>query len=470
MKKKSKKGFSQNDKDKLSQAEAEKGERTEARSDKDDSAESGKGTAGAFDSGDSESRNEKSRGSGSKDSGSRGSRGDRGEHRYAAFMSGGRLSFVGYIAVVAFGILFFWALNHFPMIANGVGTVVGFFSPLIAGLAIAFVINAVLVPIEGLWEKIFRKGTRASSLLKRPVCLVLSTIIAVGVVTAIIFMLVPELKSTAHTFADKLPAFLSRLEGWITSLTTFLTELGFSFEEISLDSSKILDKLEVFIENEGKNVFDTTLGITTSIFSSVFNIILAVVFAFYVLAGKEKIGKRLRTVLYALAPEKIADRTVSTLSLANVTFSKFLTGQLTEAVIIGVLCFIGMLILRLPYAAVISVLIGATALIPMFGAFIGTALGAVLILSESLPKAIWFIVFIIILQQLESNLIYPRVVGKSLGLPGILVLASITVGGAMFGFVGILIGVPVCSVLYCLFNEFIDKRVAEKEKNEEKPE
>ena len=377
----------------------------------------------------------------------------------AIFMKDGKLSFYGYIAVVAFGILLYWALNHFSVIAGGIGTVIGFAKPLIAGLAIAFVINAVLSPLEAVWDKIFKKSRKVTARIKRPICLVLSTIIVVGVVTAIIFMLIPELKSTATTFASKFPTFLEKLEGFVVSVTELLSRVGFTFEEIEFNADKILDEFTAFVKNEGKNVFDSTVSLTTSIFSSIFNIVLAVVFAFYVLAQKEKVGGRLRTILYALTPKRFADRTVSTLSLANRIFSKFLTGQLTEAIIIGLLCFIGMLILRLPYAAVISVLIGATALIPMFGAFIGTALGAVLILSESLVQAIWFIVFIIILQQLESNLIYPRVVGKSLGLPGILVLASLTVGGAMFGFVGILVSVPVCSVLYSLFNEFVEKRI-----------
>ncbi len=382
----------------------------------------------------------------------------------AIFMKDGKLTFYGYIAVVTFGILLYWALHHFSVIAGGIGTVIGFAKPLIAGLAIAFVINAVLSPLEVLWDRVFKKSRKIAPKIKRPICLVLSTIIVVGVVTAIIFMLIPELKSTATTFASKLPTFLAKLEAFVAGVTELLSKIGFTFEEIEFNSDRILEELTSFVKNEGKNVFDSTVSLTTSIVSSMFNIVLAVVFAFYVLAQKEKVGKRLRRILYALTPKGFADRTVSTLSLASRTFSKFLTGQLTEAIIIGILCFIGMLILRLPYAAVISVLIGATALIPMFGAFIGTALGAVLILSESLVQAIWFIVFIIILQQLETNLIYPRVVGKSLGLPGILVLASITVGGAMFGFVGILIGVPVCSVLYCLFNEFLDKRIAVKAK------
>ena len=377
----------------------------------------------------------------------------------AIFTKNGRLSFYGYIAVVAFGILLYWALHHFSVIAGGIGTVIGFAKPLIAGLAIAFVINAVLSPLEVLWDRIFKKSRKITARIKRPICLVLSTIIVVGVVTAIIFMLIPELKSTASTFASKLPTFLAKLEAFVASITELLSRVGFTFEEIEFNADKILEELTSFVKNEGKNVFDSTVSLTTSIFSSIFNTILAVVFAFYVLAQKEKVGGRLRTILYALTPKRFADRTVSTLSLASRIFSKFLTGQLTEAIIIGILCFIGMLILRLPYAAVISVLIGATALIPMFGAFIGTALGAVLILSESLVQAIWFIVFIIILQQLESNLIYPRVVGKSLGLPGILVLASLTVGGAMFGFVGILVSVPVCSVMYSLFNEFVEKRI-----------
>ncbi len=377
-----------------------------------------------------------------------------------------KLGLRGILLVITFTVFLYWALNHLSSIAGALNAVVGLLSPFIIGFAIAFIINAVLCPLERLWGKLFSrskgKAERVINALKRPVCLVLSTIIVIGVIFAILFMVIPELKETITAFADKLPAFLSRLNTYFTQLSEFLAKYKIELPEITLNADKIISVLNSFITDKGSAVLDKTVDITTSIFSIAFNLVLAFVFSFYLLAQKEKIGRKTRNILYATIGEKNSDRIIKISSLANTTFTKFVTGQLTEAVIIGSLCFIGMLIFGMPYAPVISVLIGATALIPIFGAFIGTAVGAVLILSVDFMTAVWFVVFIIVLQQLESNLIYPRVVGKSVGLPGILVLSAVTLGGGLFGFAGILLGVPVCSVLYCVFNEFVAKRLEDK--------
>ena len=185
------------------------------------------------------------------------------------------------------------------------------------------------------------------------------------------------------------------------------------------------------------------------------------VFAFYLLAQKEKLGRQVKKASNAILKPKPAQNLTNVTKLTNSVFTKFITGQFTDACIIGVLCFIGMLIFRMPYAAIISVLIGFTALIPIFGAFIGAGVGAFLILLESPVKAFWFIVFIIILQQIEGNLIYPKVVGKSVGLPGIWVLVAVTVGGSLAGVLGMLFSVPVSTVLYVLFKEFVNNKTKE---------
>ncbi len=376
------------------------------------------------------------------------------------------------IIVVTFAILLYWGLQHFSTLTGGLKAVIGLLSPFIIGFAIAFIINTVLVPLEKFWRKLFGKthgkAAKLCEKLRRPVCLVLATIIVIGFIFAIFFMIVPELKNTFVTLADKLPSFIERLQAWWSELSKFLANYNITLPEIKFDTEKILDFANSFITSKGQAVIDKTLGITTSIFSAVFNIVLAFVFAFYVLGQKEKLGRKVRKILYATMKEKNADTVVKVATLSNSTFAKFVTGQLAEAFVIGVLCFVGMLIFRMPYATVISVLVGATALIPMFGAFIGTALGAILILSVNFMTAVWFVVFIIVLQQLETNLIYPRVVGKQIGLPGILVLASVTIGGGLFGFAGILLGVPVCSVLYSVFNEFVAMRLEDKGKKIQK--
>ena len=208
------------------------------------------------------------------------------------------------------------------------------------------------------------------------------------------------------------------------------------------------------INNTG--IVDKTLDFTGTLVSGIVNLIIALAFSFYLLAQKEKLSSNTKKVLFAFFPKKKVTNLLNIIELTDQTFTNFVSGQLLEAVIIGVLCFIGMLIFGMPYAAVISVLVGFTALIPVFGAFIGTAIGAFLILFVSPVKAIWFVVFIIILQQLEGNLIYPKVVGKSVGLPGILVLTAVSIGGSLMGVLGILISVPVCAVLYTLLKRAVN--------------
>lgn len=200
---------------------------------------------------------------------------------------------------------------------------------------------------------------------------------------------------------------------------------------------------------------NTTLNITTSIVGALVNFLLALVFSLYLLAQKETLLAQSRRLLRRILPQKAADRLMHLLSLANNAFSSFVTGQVTEAFILGTLCCIGMLILRLPYALPVSVIIASLSLIPIFGAWIGAATGAFLIVFQSPIKALTFLIFLLILQQVEGNLIYPRVVGKSVGLPGLWVLAAVTVGGGAFGVLGMLLGVPVCSVVYALVQDFI---------------
>ena len=271
-------------------------------------------------------------------------------------------------------------------------------------------------------------------------------------------MVIPAFKETIVSFANKVPQYAKTIESWYYTVVEFLENYNFTLPEISLDVAKLTQIAKEIISDYGSNVLDTTVNVTASIVSAIVDIVLGFVFAIYLLAQKEKLGNQTERATKAVLGPQRAEKLVDITSLTNGVFTKFVTGQLTEACIIGVLCFIGMLIFRMPYAAIISVLVGFTALVPIFGAFIGTGVGAFLILLESPAKAFWFIVFIIVLQQLEGNLIYPRVVGKSVGLPGIWVLAAVTIGGGLFGVLGMLFSVPICSVLYVLFKEFVNKK------------
>lgn len=364
-------------------------------------------------------------------------------------------------AVAALVILLYWGLNNTEKVSSLFGKIFAVTEPFILGFCIAFVINVLMRPLEKLWNLIFKKKKgKATEKLRRPVCLILSTVIMVGIVFALLFMIIPEFKNTFETIAKSVPQYITKIEGWLSTAIAFAEGHGFTLPEFSFNVEKIMSVLSGAINSSG--IVDKTLGLTGSIVSGVVNLVIAFAFSFYLLAQKEKLAAASKKTLYAFFKEEKINRFLGFIKLTDQIFTNFLTGQLTEAVIIGVLCFIGMLIFRMPYAAVISVLVGMTALIPVFGAFIGTGIGAFLILFVSPMKALWFVVFIVILQQLEGNLIYPKVVGKSVGLPGIWVLTAVTIGGNLLGVVGILISVPLCAVLYTLLRQAVNNEIRDK--------
>ncbi|MBE6783559.1 MAG: AI-2E family transporter [Ruminococcaceae bacterium] len=368
------------------------------------------------------------------------------------------------LAVITFTLLLNWGLNHTADFEEVLKNITGLFSPFIFGACIAFIINTILRPLEKLWNKIPQKlRTKNFDKAKRPVCLTFSVLIVFGSVFAILFMIIPQLVDTITSFANKLPQYVKNITGLIDKLYAFLANHNISLPSINFNWNKIGDFLKNFLDDYADSFINTTVEITTSIVKTIVNFIIAIFFSLYLLAKKERVGKHLSRLVYSVRPKHTADAIIKFSHFVSDTFTKFVTGQLLEAIIIGVLCLIGMLILKLPYAGIISVLIGFTALIPVFGAFIGTGIGAFLILLAEPMKALWFIIFIIVLQQIETNLIYPKVVGKTVGLPGILVLVSVTIGGGAFGIVGMLFSVPVCTVLYCVFKEFTEKRLKGKE-------
>lgn len=368
------------------------------------------------------------------------------------------------LLIITFAVLLYWGVTHPEKLISIVGSVFSLLSPFLIGLCIAFVINMVLNFTERLWDRMFRKRRPALQKAKgkRPICLTVSLLLIAGAIFIICFIIIPELKRTGENLVNSMPLYLDNLENWWEGFVGFLSRYSITLPEFSFDMEKIMDVVTSLLRDYGNNFIDKTVNITTSIVSVVVNFVLGLVFSIYLLSKKETIGHWVRKTMYALLPKQKTDRLIELAMLTNSTFTKFVTGQLTEACILGLLCFVGMLILRMPYAAVVSVMVGVTALIPVFGAFIGTAVGAFLILLVSPMKAFWFVLFIIVLQQVEGNLIYPRVVGKSVGLPGILVLTAVTLGGGMAGVTGVLFGVPICSVLYTVARAYIDKRLKEK--------
>lgn len=365
--------------------------------------------------------------------------------------------------LIAFALVLYWGLSHPSQAGQLLSAFFSLFLPFVLGGCLAFLLNVLLRPVERGWQKAWGKGYGPKQeKAKRPVCLLASTLLVVGALFALLFIVGPALKDSVIHFVSLLPARLTHLETWWNDLVAFLESHAVYLPEFSLNAEAIQAKLMELVSRYGDDFLNATIGITSSLFSLVVNLVLALVFSLYLLAQKETLGRQVKKVLRAVFSQARANRILEVAQLANRTFSNFVTGQLTEAVILGSLCFLGMLLFRLPYAGVISVLIGFTALIPIFGAFIGVGIGAFLILLVNPVKALWFVLFVVLLQQLEGNLIYPRVVGKSVGLPGIWVLAAVTIGGNAFGLVGMLISVPLCSVLYTLVRQAVNAKLERK--------
>lgn len=351
-------------------------------------------------------------------------------------------------------ILLAWALINLSMVLSFLRKVLSLFSPFLLGGAIAFLINVMLRPLERFWDRTCR---RVPEKLKRPICLLVSTLLMVGILFAVVFMLLPSLRESGNEFVRSAPVYAEEVKSWWTELVRFAERYNVILPEYAINTDRLTEKVMSFVNAEGSGIIIRTWGAATSIFSGVFNLLLAFVFAMYLLAQKEAAAEHMKQLIVRVLPKEKAGKLLRVTALIYQTFSNFVSGQVTEAAIIGVLCFAGMLVLGIPYAGAVSVFVAVTALIPMFGAWIGGGFGFVLILLANPMKALWFVVFLLILQQVEGNLIYPKVVGKSVGLPGILVLVAVTIGSEAFGIPGMLFSVPVCAVLYSLYLEFMQQ-------------
>lgn len=307
-------------------------------------------------------------------------------------------------------------------------------------------------------------GNRTAVMQKmcRPVSLVLALVSIICVVFLIIRMIVPELVSCMQLLFQELPGILMDMMQWLEDNLQISSYLEGENSLLAMDSmgdwQEWLTKLSSFLWSGLGGAMVTAAGIVSSVFSTTVTVVVGFIFALYLLAGKEKIGGQMTLLLRKYLPAKLVDKFFYVLHVFDGCFHSFIVGQCTEAVVLGLLCMIGMLLLRLPYAAMIGCLIGFTALIPVAGAYIGAVVGAAMIFTVSPVKALVFIVFLVILQQLEGNLVYPKVVGSSIGLPGIWVLAAVTVGGGVMGIGGMLLGVPTAAAVYKLLQNDVRKK------------
>lgn len=365
--------------------------------------------------------------------------------------------------LILFTVIVIFAFINISYIWIFIKYVIKIFMPFIIGAMMAFVLNVLLNVVENkIFKKLNQKNTKTWQKIKRPISLVTTFIMIIALIALILGLIIPQLKNTVELFTEN-------FDSYKTESVELLEKVGIKQENIN-ELNKNLENLKDEVTNyvnENKNeIMQTTVGVATSVFGTITSIVLGIVFAIYILLKKEDLTRQFKKLTKAYLPEKKQKTLEEISSLSNKTFGNFVSGQCMEALIIGILCFIGMLILQIPYAATISVLVGFTALIPVFGAFIGTAVGAFLILMVDPGKALIFIIFIIILQQLEGNLIYPKVVGNSVGLPGIWVMVAVTVGASIAGILGMLLSVPICSILYSIVRTKVNSRIDQK--NEEK--
>ena len=364
--------------------------------------------------------------------------------------------FKEYWGIVTYIIILAYVIFNFKNIISGVENIIGVLLPFIVGIAIAFMLNLVMRIFE---ERVFifldNKKYQKYSRFKRPLSVALTFIFVFMVIFGLIRFIIPQLIDSISTLTDAIPSYMRSFEELISQYVSDTEILNTLWNNFLSAWREILQFTGQIVVSSLSGVVNITVGFT----SGLFNFILSVIFSIYMLLNKERLQLGMKKVLYAFSGKKFADKIMYLGKISNEAFSNYIGGQFIEAIIIGVLCFVGMLILKMPYALLISVLVAVTALIPIFGAFIGTIPSAFIILIIDPMKALWFIIFIIVLQQVEGNLIYPKVVGSSIGLPPIWVMLAMIIGGNTFGLIGILLGIPIFSVIYKVFKEFVDKRL-----------
>ena len=363
------------------------------------------------------------------------------------------------LLLITFTVGLIFLVVRFDDLWRTVRLVLSNLTPLFAGLAIAFVLSRPCA----FFRKTLDKGLGGTRLagLSLPLAVALSYVLLIGVVGAIFAFVIPQLTSSVGRFAANLSSYLSQAQIWINEIMAWL-----HLEQ--LDLSQFGQTLKDFV-NSLLSALSTAvpqlLTLTSGLISVIVTMVLALVFSVYMLSGKDTLLGQCRRVLRAYVPPKICDVVLDVTALTADTFSRFVSGQITEACILGGLTFLGMLLLRLEYALLISVLIGVSALVPVVGAYVGAITSALLLVMVDPIDALVFLIFLACLQQVEGNVIYPRVVGTSLGLPGIWVLTAVTVGGGLFDLAGVLLSVPVASILYALLRRDVRKRLSLQEKS-----
>lgn len=370
-------------------------------------------------------------------------------------MDGVKIDYKKILEIVLIGIGCYWALNNFQIILDIFNSILAVIMPFLLGIMIAFILNVLMIRIEKILSRFILDKKYTS--FKRVISIIVSLLIVIGVIGIIITLIIPELTNAIKVIVKSFPETFEQLQVWIN-------QNGNSFPQLetwinSVDLNSIASELSGLFKIGLTGMLGSTVDVISMFFTSILNLVVGIVFALYILMSKETLKRQGHKLIDAYIPKRISVKLLEVGTLARTTFSNFVIGQTVEAFILGTLCAVGMAVLNLPYAPMVGSLVGITAFVPIVGAFIGGGIGAFMILTVDPMQALIFIIFLVVLQQLEGDLIYPRVVGSSVGLPSIWVLFAVTVGGGLWGITGMLFSVPVLSVVYALIKGHVNKSV-----------
>ena len=368
-------------------------------------------------------------------------------------MDGVKIDYKKILEIVLIGIGCYWALNNFQIILDIFNSILAVIMPFLLGIMIAFILNVLMIRIEKILSRFILDKKYTS--FKRVISIIVSLLIVIGVIGIIITLIIPELTNAIKVIVKSFPETFEQLQVWIN-------QNGNSFPQLetwinSVDLNSIASELSGLFKIGLTGMLGSTVDVISMFFTSILNLVVGIVFALYILMSKETLKRQSHKLIDAYIPKRISVKLLEVGTLARTTFSNFVIGQTVEAFILGTLCAVGMAVLNLPYAPMVGSLVGSTAFVPIVGSFIGGGIGAFMILTVDPMQPLIFIIFLVVLQQLEGDLIYPRVVGSSVGLPSIWVLFAVTVGGGLWGITGMLFSVPVLSVVYALIKGHVNK-------------
>lgn len=370
-------------------------------------------------------------------------------------------------------IIFYLAIKNIAVVTSYIGTFISYFTPFILGAALAFVINVPMTKIEGfLFKKVpddpKTKLQKCASALKRPVSMLIALILVFGAIVLAGVIIVPQVASGLESLAAALPGAMDRLQEWIESNAHRINVVENLMNKVDLDLDSVGRELANTAKGWATAILDSGFSTVSNIVNGIFQFVIGLVFAIYILLQKEKLGRQGKQIVYAAFSEKTADKIMYITGMTRDVFKGFISGQCVDGIINAILFFIILTILGIPYAVMLSIFSGFMAMIPIIGSFIGAGVGVIIVLIMDPSQVLYFIIMYIIVQQIDGNVIYPLIAGNSMGLPSIWVLMAVTVGGSMMGILGMILFIPICSVLYKLTRHYVLRRLKDNDVPEEK--